>query len=86
MAQSKNEIGVQEAQVTESFIPIVPESNKFSELPLLRDTIKVSKNVYYSPINKRFETQLKLDPIKSAKIKGEPFVKIVSNLYLWWFW
>jgi len=79
LAQSKNEIGVEEVQVTESFIPIVPEANKFSELPLLRDTIKVSKNVYYSPINKRFETQLKLDPINSAKIKGEPLSKLYQT-------
>lgn len=79
LAQSKNEIGVEEVQVTESFIPIVPEANKFSELPLLRDTIKVSKNVYYSPINKRFETQLKLDPIKSAKIKGESLSKLYQT-------
>ena len=79
LAQSKNEIGIQEVQVTESFIPIVPVANKFSDIPILYDTIKVSKNISYSPQNYRFKTQLKLDPIKSAKIKGEPLSKLYQT-------
>ena len=79
LAQSKNEIGVQEVQVTESFIPIVPVFNKFSDIPILYDSIKVSKNISYSPENYRFKTQLKLDPIKSAKIKGEPLSKLYQT-------
>jgi hypothetical protein len=75
-AQSDENLGVQEIQVTESFIPDVPEANKLTDIPTLSDTIKTVKNVSYSPINKRFESQLKLNPIKAAKIKGEPLNKL----------
>jgi hypothetical protein len=75
-AQSDENLGVQEIQVTESFIPDVPEANKLTDIPTLSDTIKTVKNVSYSPINKRFESQLKLNLIKAAKIKGEPLNKL----------
>lgn len=76
-AQSDEDLGVQEVQVTESFIPDVPEASKLADIPQLFDTIKTDKNVRYTPINKRFESQLKLKPIKAAKIKGE----ILDKLY-----
>ena len=75
-AQSDEDLGVQEVQVTESFIPDVPEASKLADIPQLFDTIKTEKNVRYTPINKRFESQLKLKPIKAAKIKGEILYKL----------
>lgn len=76
LAQSYDDLGVQEIQVTESFIPDVPQASKLGELPSLLDTIKAYKNISYKPIVKRFESQLKLSPIKSAKIKGESLSKL----------
>lgn len=78
-AQSDENLGVQEIQVTESFIPDVPDANKFADIPTLSDTIKIVKNISYSPINKRFESHLTLNPIKAAKIKGEPLNKLYHN-------
>ena len=75
-AQTDGDLGVQEVQVTESFIPDVPDAIKLADNPKLSDTIKVTKNVSYKPLNRRFESQLKLNPIKSAKIKGEPLSKL----------
>lgn len=75
-AQTDGDLGVQEVQVTESFIPDVPEVIKLADNPKLSDTIKITKSVSYKPLKRRFETQFKLNPIKSAKIKGEPLSKL----------
>ena len=75
-AQTEGDLGVQEVQVTESFIPNVPDAIKLANNPKLSDTIKVTKNVSYKPLNRRFDSQLKLNPIKSAKIKGEPLPQL----------
>jgi len=81
-AQADGDLGVQEVQVTESFIPDVPDAIKLADNPKLSDTIKVTKNVSYKPLSRRFESQLKLNPIKSAKIKGEPLSKLY-NTYIY---
>ncbi len=75
-AQVDGDLGIQEVQVTESFIPYVPDAIKFDDNPKLPDTIKITKNISYQPLNYRFESLLKLNPIKSAKIKGEPLSKL----------
>ncbi len=75
-AQTDGNLGVQEVQVTESFIPNVPNAIKLADNPMLSDTIKITKNISYKPLNRRFESQLKLNPIKSAKIKGESLSKL----------
>jgi len=75
-AQTEGDLGVQEVKVTESFIPDVPDAIKLANNPKLSDTIKVTKNVSYKPLNRRFDSQLKLNPIKSAKIKGEPLPQL----------
>ena len=82
LAQSDEDLGVQEVQVTEYFIPDVPEAIKLADKPMLSDTIKVNKNISYKPLIRRFESQLKLNPIKSAKIKGESLSKIY-NTYIY---
>ncbi len=81
-AQTDGALGVQEVQVTESFIPDVPDAIKLSDNPLLIDTIKLTKNLSYKPLSRRFESQLILNPIKSAKIKGEPLSKLY-NTYIY---
>ena len=82
LAQTDEDLGVQEVQVTEYFIPDVPEAIKLADKPILSDSIKVNKNISYKPLFRRFESQLKLKPIKSAKIKGEPLSKIY-NTYIY---
>ena len=78
-AQTDGNLRVQEVQVTESFIPDVPEAIKLSDNPMLIDTIKITKNINYKPLNHRFESQLILNPIKPAMIKGEPLSKLYNT-------
>lgn len=73
------DLGVQEVQITKSFIPEIPSATKLNNSPTLSDTIKTNKRVSYFPIDKRFNTNLQLNPIKAAKIKGEPISKLYST-------
>jgi hypothetical protein len=77
-----DDLGVQEVQITKSFIPQIPSATKINLSPTLSDTIKTSKRVSYFPIHKRFKTNLNLNPIKAAKIKGEPISKLY-NTYIY---
>lgn len=74
-----DDLGVQEVQITKSFIPEIPSASKINISPSLTDTIKTNKRVSYFPIDKRFEKKIKLNPIKAAKIKGEPIQKLYST-------
>ena len=76
-AQTEKDLGLQEVQVIDSFIPVVPSADKLMDIPQLVDTIKLNKNIIYSPLNKYLKGRLKLNSIKAATIKGEP----LSNLY-----
>ena len=71
-----DDLGVQEVQITDYFIPEIPPSSKIERLPTLKDTIQTSHQITIQPINKEFESKLALIPIKAAKIKGQPLPKI----------
>ena len=72
-------LGVQEIQVTESFIPIVPIANKIMDLPQTQDTFKVNTEVEYFLNSKQYLTSFNVDTISPAKIKGEPLSKLYSS-------
>lgn len=73
---NSDDLGVQEVQITDYFIPQIPLSSKIESIPMLKDTIKTSHNVSFQPHNKQFQSKLKLNPIKAAKIKGQQIPKI----------
>ena len=71
-----DDLGVQEVQIIDYFIPKIPLSSKIESMPTLKDTIRTSHNVSFQPIDKKFESKLTLKPIQAAKIKGQPLPKI----------
>ena len=73
------DLGVQEIQVTESFIPSVPLANKIMDLPQNQDTFKVETKVEYFLNSKQYLTSYSVDTISPAKIKGEPLSKLYST-------
>lgn len=73
------DLGVQEIQVTESFIPSVPLANKIMDLPQNQDTFKVETKVEYFLNSKQYLTSYNVDTISPAKIKGEPLSKLYST-------
>ena len=77
LAQSdSDDLGVQEVQITEFFVPKIPLSTRIETIPTLKDTIKTTHPISYNPVNKRFASKLALTPIKAAKIKGHALPKI----------
>ena len=75
LAQDKV-MSVQELDVVEDFIPMVPPSRKISDTPIIYDTIKIVKEVNYGTINKNYNTKYNIDTINPAKIKSEPITKL----------
>ena len=75
----ESDLGVQEIQVTESFIPVVPIADKIMDLPQSQDTFKVNIDVEYSLNSKQYLTSFSVDTISPAKIKGEPLSKLYSS-------
>ena len=78
---NNNDLGIQEVQITQTYIPKLPLSEKINTVPKLIDTIQSKTTFNYYPINKSFNTQLSLEPIQAAKIKGEPLNKIYNTLF-----
>lgn len=72
----ESDLGVQEIQVTESFIPVVPIADKIMDLPQSQDTFKVSTEVEYFLNSKQYLTSFSVDTISPAQIKGEPLSKL----------
>ena len=75
----ESDLGVQEIQVTESFIPSVPIANKIMDLPQSQDTFNVETEVQYFLNSKQYLTSYSVDTISPAKIKGEPLSKLYST-------
>ena len=75
----ESDLGVQEIQVTESFIPSVPIANKIMDLPQSQDTFNVETEVQYFLNSKQYLTTYSVDTISPAKIKGEPLSKLYST-------
>ena len=50
----ESDLGVQEIQVTESFIPSVPIANKIMDLPQIQDTFNVKTEVQYFLNSKQY--------------------------------
>lgn len=75
----ESDLGVQEIQVTESFIPVVPIADKIMDLPQSQDTFKVSTEVEYFLNSKQYLTSFSVDTISPAQIKGEPLSKLYST-------
>lgn len=76
-AQNESDnLGVQEVQITDFFIPEIPVSSKIESIPTLKDTIQTSHRINFYPLNKPYEGKLTLEPIKAAKIKGQSVPKI----------
>lgn len=80
LAQAQeSDLDVQEVQVVEEFIPMVPPARKLFDIPQLVDTHSVDHAVYYSNLIRRYETDFQIDTIKPAKIKGEPITKLYQK-------
>ena len=58
------------------FQPFLTDAFKIKSNPSIKDTNKIIPKLKYSFLNKQLPVYFELDPIKPAKIKGEPLVKL----------
>ncbi|PCJ01458.1 MAG: hypothetical protein COB15_00615 [Flavobacteriales bacterium] len=56
--------------------PILSDAFKIKSNPSIKDTNKLIPELKYSFLNKQIPVSFEIDPIKAAKIKGEPLVKL----------
>ena len=56
--------------------PFLSDAFKIKENPVINDTNKIIPELKYSFLDKQVPVTFEIDPIKPAKIKGEPLVKL----------
>lgn len=69
----------EEITVIAAYEPSISDANKININPVIKDTTNRIKGLNYSILPVRFETSFNLDPIKPAKIVGEPIEKLYKN-------
>lgn len=60
----------------EEYKPILTDAFKIKQNPSIKDTNKIIPELKYSFLKKQVPVSFQLNPIKPAKIKGEPLVKL----------
>lgn len=65
--------------IVKGFKPEIAKSNKLPEIPKTIETNVKPIAVEYSFINKQLENRFDIDPIKPAKMKGEPLDKLYNH-------
>ncbi len=65
--------------ISTQFDPIVNEAMKLSENPSIFDTSFKIPDFKYDVINKVFPTQISIDEIKPARVKGEPITMLYNG-------
>lgn len=59
-----------------NYEPILKDAFKMKKNPSIKDTNKLTPKLTYDFLNKQIPVVFETDPIKPAKIKGEPLVKL----------
>lgn len=62
-----------------SYTPVTKDAIRIISLPSINDTTKKIPVSKYSLIDKKLSTNFEVEPIKAAKMKGEPLVKIYRS-------
>tara|TARA_B100000809_G_scaffold264347_1_gene319932 strand:+ start:938 stop:2614 length:1677 start_codon:yes stop_codon:yes gene_type:complete len=62
--------------INSGFKPFLTDAFKIKDNPSIKDTGKIIPKLNYSFLDKQIPVGFQIDPIKAAKIKGEPLVKL----------
>ena len=60
----------------EAYEPFLNDAYKVKDNPSIKDTGKINPNLTYQFLDRQVQVSFDLNPIKAAKIKGEPLVKL----------
>ncbi|RLD62178.1 MAG: hypothetical protein DRJ01_06620 [Bacteroidetes bacterium] len=81
-ANAQNKLN-QEVKVIKPYEPSISDAFKINELPKLNDTIVITPSFTYSikSKTKQLDSRFKLEPIKAAKMLGEPLSKLYKSYF-----
>lgn len=68
-----------EVKIIEAYKPTISDAYKINIPPKVKDTAKVRSSFDYIIDSRRIDTGFELEPIKPAKMVGEPLAKLYSN-------
>lgn len=66
-------------KVVKEYQPILVEAKKITSDPVIDDDLKIELDLNYSFVDKQVPVSYEVEPIKAAKIKGEPLVKLYNG-------
>jgi hypothetical protein len=70
---------VKEVQVVKPYEPIISDAYKIAHLPKITDTVKTIPEIRYVLQTKPMSIAYNVDPIKPAKMVGEPLTKLYNS-------
>ena len=81
-ANSQNKLN-QEVKVVKPYEPSISDAYKINELPKINDTIKLTPSFSYSVKieTEKLDSKFQLEPIKAAKMLGEPLNKLYKSYF-----
>ena len=69
----------EEIDILGEFNPVISDALKISQSPSIKDTTSKIQIVKYAVLDKKVNTTFQLEPIASARMKGEPLTKLYRN-------
>lgn len=66
--------------VVKSFQPTIADAYKINDMPLVKDSVPPVPQLSYNINPKKINTPFNVEPIKPAKMMGEPLTKLYSTL------
>ena len=76
---AQKELSPDTFKVVKEYQPTLIDANKIDFEPVLDDDLKIQLDLKYSFINKQLPVSFQVERIESAKIKGEPLVKLYNG-------
>ncbi|MBI4946569.1 MAG: TonB-dependent receptor [Bacteroidetes bacterium] len=66
--------------IVNSFQPTIADAFKMNDMPVVKDTVPPPPALHYAISAKKVFTPFNMDPLKPAKMVGEPLTKLYSSL------
>ena len=73
------DIGVTKVEISQDFIPEIPDVNRLNENALFADTLKEDRVLTYNTINTLFSTHFKTKPLVAAEVKMDKINELLST-------
>jgi hypothetical protein len=76
---AQSELSPDTFKVVKEYQPTLIDANKIDFDPVIDDELKIDLDLNYTFMNKQLPVSFQVEPIRPAKIKGEPLVKLYNG-------